>query len=294
MDGRSEQDSAYRYGFNGKELDGGGEWGGQNNYDYGFRIYNPSIAKFLSVDPLTKEYPWYTPYQFAGNKPIWAIDLDGLEEFVYQYKISGENSVTLIQKYSNVKVVPLGGGWGAAQFKRIDIRTGEPFNPNELGAIQYQYFDDEGNRLQIRRNLEGDLVKGDNEFIDGHTRNYFSSIYIGNINPTTKEGLADYRREPQDLMDAAALQHDKDYDAVDAAGIKGALFDSQTLPADVRLVIKAQSVINKAKNKEIDPYTDKPISKSTVQRAKAVKSAFSTIIDVKSSMATQNNDENQQ
>jgi SLT domain-containing protein len=27
------------------------------------------------------EYPWYTPYQFAGNMPIWAIDLDGKEGF---------------------------------------------------------------------------------------------------------------------------------------------------------------------------------------------------------------------
>ena len=51
-----------------------------NQYDYGFRIYNPRIAKFLSVDPLTGSYPWYTPYQFAGNMPIVAIDLDGLEE----------------------------------------------------------------------------------------------------------------------------------------------------------------------------------------------------------------------
>ncbi|MEI7596700.1 MAG: RHS repeat-associated core domain-containing protein [Bacteroidota bacterium] len=67
--------STYRYGFNGKENDG--ETGTQ---DYGFRIYNPSIAKFLSVDPLTKDYPWYTPYQFAGNKPINSVDLDGLEE----------------------------------------------------------------------------------------------------------------------------------------------------------------------------------------------------------------------
>jgi RHS repeat-associated protein len=69
----------YRYGFNGKELDddGTGMGGGGNTYDYGFRIYNPQIAKFLSVDPLTKEYPWYTPYQFAGNKPIRFIDLDG-------------------------------------------------------------------------------------------------------------------------------------------------------------------------------------------------------------------------
>jgi RHS repeat-associated protein len=57
-----------------------GEFGSLTHYDYEFRIYNPSIGKFLSVDPLTKTYPWYTPYQFAGNKPIWAVDLDGLEE----------------------------------------------------------------------------------------------------------------------------------------------------------------------------------------------------------------------
>lgn len=51
-------------------------------YDYGFRIYDPRIAKFLSVDPLSSSYPWYTPYQFAGNKPVWAIDIDGLEPLV--------------------------------------------------------------------------------------------------------------------------------------------------------------------------------------------------------------------
>src|SRR5688572_4285183 len=68
----------YRYGFNGKELDK--EQASFTTYDYGFRIYSPALAKFLSVDPLSKSYPWYTPYQFAGNKPVIAIDLDGLEE----------------------------------------------------------------------------------------------------------------------------------------------------------------------------------------------------------------------
>ena len=44
-------------------------------------IIQPTIvSRFLSVDPLAPEYPWYTPYQFAGNKPIQFIDLDGLEE----------------------------------------------------------------------------------------------------------------------------------------------------------------------------------------------------------------------
>ena len=80
MEGRVQQTvDPYRYRFNGKELDTEGMGGGQSTYDYGFRIYNPAIARFLSVDPLSPEYPWYTPYQFAGNMPIWAIDVDGLE-----------------------------------------------------------------------------------------------------------------------------------------------------------------------------------------------------------------------
>ncbi len=70
--------STYTYGFNGKEKDQNGEFG-LTTYDYGFRIYNPGIAKFLSVDPLAPGYPYYTPYQFGGNRPIDGIDLDGLE-----------------------------------------------------------------------------------------------------------------------------------------------------------------------------------------------------------------------
>lgn len=78
--------TSYRYGFNGKEKDD--ETTSTSTYDYGFRIYNPALGRFLSVDPLTNSYPWYTPYQFAGNKPIEAIDLDGLEEFFIR---EGEN-----------------------------------------------------------------------------------------------------------------------------------------------------------------------------------------------------------
>ena len=36
-------------------------------------------SRFLSVDPIGREYPELTPYQFASNTPIQAIDLDGLE-----------------------------------------------------------------------------------------------------------------------------------------------------------------------------------------------------------------------
>jgi RHS repeat-associated protein len=70
---------AYRYGFNGKENDNEVKGAG-NQQDYGMRIYDPRIAKFLSVDPITAQYPDLTPYQFASNSPIENIDLDGLEK----------------------------------------------------------------------------------------------------------------------------------------------------------------------------------------------------------------------
>lgn len=67
----------FRYGFNGKEDDR--ETGFQ---DYGMRQYNTKLGRFFSVDPFTKKYPELTPYQFASNTPIQAIDLDGLEALI--------------------------------------------------------------------------------------------------------------------------------------------------------------------------------------------------------------------
>ena len=72
---------AYRFGFNGKENDNEVKGNG-NQQDYGMRIYDTRLSRFLSVDPLTGKYPELTPYQFASNTPIQAIDLDGLEMFL--------------------------------------------------------------------------------------------------------------------------------------------------------------------------------------------------------------------
>jgi RHS repeat-associated protein len=68
----------YRYGFNGKENDNDIGNGAQ---DYGMRIYDGRLGKFLSVDPLTAKYPYLTPYQFASNSPISGVDMDGLEYY---------------------------------------------------------------------------------------------------------------------------------------------------------------------------------------------------------------------
>jgi RHS repeat-associated protein len=64
------------YLYNGKELfdDGGLNW-----YNYGIRNFDPQIARFPQLDPLTDQYPFLTPFQYAGNDPVSNVDIDGLE-----------------------------------------------------------------------------------------------------------------------------------------------------------------------------------------------------------------------
>jgi hypothetical protein len=64
--------SQYRYGFNGKEKDND-----PIQYDYGFRIYDPSLNRFKSIDLLASEFSSYSPYNFSLNNSIRLIDPDG-------------------------------------------------------------------------------------------------------------------------------------------------------------------------------------------------------------------------
>jgi len=89
----------YRYGFNGKENDNEIKGAG-NQQDYGMRIYDPRLGRFLSTDPITAKYPMLTPYQFASNTPIQAIDRDGLEEYHFRLTLDkqGRTHLQLIGK----------------------------------------------------------------------------------------------------------------------------------------------------------------------------------------------------
>ncbi|MFN0290482.1 RHS repeat domain-containing protein [Pedobacter helvus] len=92
MPGRSfNLGGSYRYGFNGKENDNEVKGEG-NQQDYGMRIYDPRIGRFLSMDPIMSQYPALTPYQFSSNSPIANIDLDGLEAKLAISGVGGDNT----------------------------------------------------------------------------------------------------------------------------------------------------------------------------------------------------------
>jgi RHS repeat-associated protein len=68
----------YNFHFNGKENNDEVSGIG-NTIDYGDRVYNSRLGRFLSVDPLEKAFPMLSTYQYAANSPISNIDLDGRE-----------------------------------------------------------------------------------------------------------------------------------------------------------------------------------------------------------------------
>ncbi|MCO5273640.1 MAG: OmpA family protein [Flavobacteriales bacterium] len=82
LPGRNYSSDSYRFGFNGKENDNEVHGAVGTFQDYGMRAYDTRVGRFFSVDPMARQFPFYTPYQFAGNKPTIAKDLDGLEEWI--------------------------------------------------------------------------------------------------------------------------------------------------------------------------------------------------------------------
>jgi RHS repeat-associated protein len=96
--------SQYRYGFNGKEEDDEVKGDG-NQQDYGMRIYDTRLGRFLSVDPITSKYPELTPYQFASNSPVAGVDFDGLEFEQLREEIQRERQVLKNIQNKQVKTI---------------------------------------------------------------------------------------------------------------------------------------------------------------------------------------------
>jgi RHS repeat-associated protein len=68
--------NAYRYGFNSKEKEGDIK-GKENAYDFGDRIFDPQLGRWLSVDVAAKSAPGWTPFRFGFDNPINFKDPNG-------------------------------------------------------------------------------------------------------------------------------------------------------------------------------------------------------------------------
>jgi RHS repeat-associated protein len=137
----------YRYGFNGMEKDDELKGKG-NSLDFGARINDPRLGRWLSLDPLQAKYVAWTPYNSMANNPIYMIDPDGRstitandgtvldviddgEKGVFRSELSADYSGELpVIDYENYKVGMNGLEYMGEteywdEFREHDIKTGE-------------------------------------------------------------------------------------------------------------------------------------------------------------------------
>jgi RHS repeat-associated protein len=78
---------ANKYQYNGKEWndDFGLGWN-----DYGARFYDPAMARWTAIDPLSEKYKGWSPYNYGKNNPIKFFDPDGRSVETDYYNQKGD------------------------------------------------------------------------------------------------------------------------------------------------------------------------------------------------------------
>jgi RHS repeat-associated protein len=110
MGGRSWSSDEYRFGFNSKEKDDETFGIEGNEYDFGARIYNSRLGRWLSMDKFALKYPFASPYNFSLNSPVMVKDVGGdsawISNIVKVEEIKGQ-TVTTITKTLHIEATIL-------------------------------------------------------------------------------------------------------------------------------------------------------------------------------------------
>ena len=91
-----------RYLFQAQEMDDEIKGDG-NSVNYKFRMHDPRIGRFFSVDPLFKDFPSNSSYAFSENNVIHAVELEGLEK-VHVYNKWMDSKGNMQSKYSHTYI----------------------------------------------------------------------------------------------------------------------------------------------------------------------------------------------
>ena len=120
-----------RYLFQAQEMDNEIKGEG-NSVNYKFRMHDPRLGRFFSVDPLASKYPEVSPYGFVGNCPTINREEDG-RDYIVSTKLVKNNDGTYTKnvqvnaKYNVVDVTKTG---------KMDAREFSTFNSNISETIK--------------------------------------------------------------------------------------------------------------------------------------------------------------
>jgi RHS repeat-associated protein len=186
--------NSYRYGFNGKENDDEIHAKG-NALDFGNRIYDPRLGRWISIDPLQQRFPNFSPYNYCYDSPLQFIDPDGRLGIYVEVKYNEQTGrYTLLSITINDDLEPRDGKIGTnwhdfvaiynnpydvvlnyattepLQFKLLSKRTHTVFNWGQNWAkafVDDGLYEDYGGIMWTSEEGQGEETrKGRADFID--------------------------------------------------------------------------------------------------------------------------------
>ncbi|MFM7023776.1 MAG: PKD domain-containing protein [Flavobacteriales bacterium] len=146
MPGRNYSGEKYRYGFQAQETDE--EWlDGAIAFNY--RVHDARIGRFLSVDPLAKQYPHNSVYAFSENRVTNAVEIEGLEAEDQAQTTGGKTETTgstNVNAFLNV----------GTETNRIGFDINAKYNLWSSGNNSVSFY----NRLLVTGNLSQNSIFG--------------------------------------------------------------------------------------------------------------------------------------
>ena len=107
LPGRNYSSDSYRFGFNGMPKDDEVHNATGTSYDFGARLYDPRVGRWLSTDPHAAKYPSFSPYNAFANNPLIFVDVDGRDIVIAKSVSAADRDaiVSAMQKLTNDKLV---------------------------------------------------------------------------------------------------------------------------------------------------------------------------------------------
>jgi len=181
-----------RYLYNGKELQ---DDLGLNWMDYGWRMYDPTIGRFHTLDRYKENFNSWSPYHYANNNPILNIDIMGDSTVV-----SGAESAAAVQQLQDATSTELTISQNTSGTLNVTHTGMGPISPDAQQVL------DAANSSTITVNVVAENTK-----ITSTGNLYIGGAFMGNTVTQTANGntvVASQEVNPQ-VLGAMSSAHGK-------------------------------------------------------------------------------------